>query len=349
MYVDNFVYFLEDPDAEALFCCLLGKHCKVDFMGIVEWFLGIHFSWCITSSLVAIHLNQSGFATNLIKSFARQARDKTPTATPYCSGVLIDSIAPSINADASPVQIRRKDAYQSLIGCIGWLLSTTHPDLAAAHFFLSSYTNEPASGHMKAVLYVLHYIHSTHDYGISFTSNNVALMHSYIHYPPSSDAEAYKDAIPSAKLFANTLTAYSNACWGSKLGSSVADSTLLLLFKFCSMNGGIIFKNGGPIGLLGECQDQTSLSSREAKIRATNANLKKVVDFHNISRSVSDAGYTLPHINSPTVPCDAWQVLHPAQSFHHYPVKDTTSHGTTLLPLWWKGVSDQRIGLVSVV
>jgi hypothetical protein len=63
------------------------------------------------------------------------------------------------------VQLRQKEAYQSLIGSIGWLSSTTCPDLAAAHFFLSSYTNKPASGHMKATLYVLHYIHSTHDLG----------------------------------------------------------------------------------------------------------------------------------------------------------------------------------------
>jgi hypothetical protein len=118
-------------------------------------------------------------------------------------------------------------------------------------------------------------------------------MHSYVHYPPSSDAEAYKDTISLTKLSANTLTAYSDACWGSQLGSSVADGTHLPLFKFCSMNGGIIFKNGGPIGWLGECQDRTSLSFCEAEIRATNATLKKVfVDFCNLSRSVSDAGYT---------------------------------------------------------
>jgi hypothetical protein len=74
-------------------------------MGIVEWFLGIHFSWRITPSLVAVHLNQSGFATNLVKSFAHHSQNETPTATLYHSGVPIDSIVPSTNADDSPVQI----------------------------------------------------------------------------------------------------------------------------------------------------------------------------------------------------------------------------------------------------
>ena len=83
LYVNNFVSFSKDPAVETLFCRLLAKRCKVDFMGIVEWFLGVHSSWCITHSSVAVHLNQSGFAINLIKSFARQARNETLTATLY--------------------------------------------------------------------------------------------------------------------------------------------------------------------------------------------------------------------------------------------------------------------------
>jgi hypothetical protein len=300
MYVDDFVYFSDDPAVETLFCRLLSERCKVDFMGIVEWFLGVHFSWRVTPDSVDVHLNQSGFATNLVESFARQERNQTPTATPYRSGVPIDSIAPSLDADDSPAQVCRKEAYQSLIGSIGWLSSTTRPDIAAAHSFLSSYTNKPAAGHMKAALYVLHYIHSTHDFGISFTSNDTAPMHSYVHFPPSSDTEAYDDAVPPKLSSSNTISAYSDACWGSQLGSSVADGTLLPLFKFRSMNGGIIFKNGGPLGWLGERQDRTSLSSCEAEIRATNATSKKVVDFRNLSRSVSDAGYVIPDVDAPT-------------------------------------------------
>jgi hypothetical protein len=266
IYVDNFVYFSADPAVEELFGRLLTERSTVDFMGIVEWFLGVHFSWRITASEVLVHLNQFGFATNLVERFSRQARDITHTTTPYRSGVPIDSIAPSADPDDSPAQIRRKEAYQSLIGSIGWLSSSTRSDLAAVHSFLSSYTNKPSSGHMKAALYVLHYIHSTHDYGISFTSEDTAPMHSYVHHPPSSNVEAYNDAIPPWVDRSDTISAYSDACWGSQLGNSVADGTLLPLFKFRSMTGGIVFKNRGPIGWLGKCQERTSLSSCEAEI-----------------------------------------------------------------------------------
>jgi hypothetical protein len=193
------------------------------------------------------------------------------------------------------------DAYQSLIDSIGWLLSTTRSDIAAAHSFLSSYTNKPVLGHMKAALYVLHYIHSMHEYGISFTSNDTALMHSYIHFPSSTDTEAYDDAIAPTLASSNTLLVYSNAWWSSQLGSSVADGIIPPLFKFRSMNGGIVFKNEGLVGWLSEHQECTSLSSCKTKICATNAISKKVVDFRNLSCSVSNVVYTLPNIDTPTI------------------------------------------------
>ncbi len=135
LYVDDFIYFLEDPAVESLSCRLLAKHCKVDFMGIVEWFLGIHFFWHLTSSMVGVHLNQSGFASNLVESFFCDSRDPTPMATPYQSGISIDAIAiaPSTEEDGFSALKQCKEAYHSLVGSIGWHSSTTRPDLEAVH------------------------------------------------------------------------------------------------------------------------------------------------------------------------------------------------------------------------
>ncbi len=116
-------------------------------------------------------MNQLGFAANLVEQFFCDDWNPTPDATPYRSGVPIDSIAPSSDADDSPAQIQHTEAYQSLVGSIGWLAGATRPDIAPVHSFLSSYSSKPATGHMKAALYALHYIHSTHNYGITFTSS----------------------------------------------------------------------------------------------------------------------------------------------------------------------------------
>jgi hypothetical protein len=142
-----------------------------------------------------------------------------------------------------------------------------------------------------------------HDYGISFSSEDIAPMRSFIHFPPSTNVEAYKDTVPPKPVNSSTLSAYSDACWDSQIGSAVANSTLLPLFKFHSMNGGIIFYNGGSVGWIGKDQELTPLSSCEVEIRATNTNAtsKKAVDFCNLCQSISDSGNILSDISQRTL------------------------------------------------
>ncbi len=71
-------------------------------MGIVNWFLGVHFSWQITPLAITVQLNQSGFASNLVEGFHLSDRNQTPTATPYCSSIRIDAVSPSSEDDKSP-------------------------------------------------------------------------------------------------------------------------------------------------------------------------------------------------------------------------------------------------------
>jgi hypothetical protein len=145
---------LEDPAIEALLYWLLLEHCKVAFVGIIEWFLGVHFSWCISSSSIAVHLNQSGLASILVESLFRDAGNPTPTATPYQSGISINIIVPYLDHTNSLAQVQGKEAYQSLIGNIGWLAHTSWPDLMAIHSFLSSYSNKPSVGFITFTLHM---------------------------------------------------------------------------------------------------------------------------------------------------------------------------------------------------
>ncbi len=186
-------------------------------------------------------MNQTGFAANLVEQFYCDSQEPTPTATPYRLGIPIDSTASSSDKDDSPSQLCWTDAYQSLIGSIGWLATATHLDLAPVHSFLSSYNSKPSSGHMKAVLHVRDYIHSTHDHGIHYTLLAIDPVHTFVHFPDSLDIEAYTDAKPPSPSHSSPLTSYSDVCWGSQIGSAVRDGTLLPLFKCCSKSGGIIF------------------------------------------------------------------------------------------------------------
>jgi hypothetical protein len=177
-----------------------------------------------------------------VEQFCRDSWEPPPTAMPYHSGVPIDSIASSSDNDNSPSQLHRTEAYQSLIGSIGWLAMATCPDLTPVHLFLLSYNSKPSTGHMKVAL-----CHFTHNYGIHFTSSNTDPIHTFVHFPDSSDVEAYTDTQPPSPSHSSPLTSHSDACLGSQVGSAVCDGTLLPLFKCRSMSGGIIFHQGGPI------------------------------------------------------------------------------------------------------
>ena len=330
LYVDDFVFFSPDKEQEAKFCRILADQIPVDFMGTVEWFLGIHFNWNVSDDEVEVHLNQSGFARNLVERFECETRDPTPTATPWRSGLPIDSIPSASIDDVSPAQKRRREAYQSLVGSIGWLANTTRPDLSPVHSFLSSYTMVPAAGHMKAALYCLHYINSTHDQGISFSSRDGQPVHTFLHHPDISDAEAFTDAVPPKLERRQHLTTYSDACWGSQLGSSVRDGTLLPLFKQRSMSGAIIFRMGGPIAWTCVRQERTSHSSCEAEIRATCEGSKLTMAIRNLAGDLRYAGIPVVDTSEPTTvyndneSCVSWAHSLTTKAIRHMELRENS-------------------------
>ena len=136
--------------------------------------------------------------------------------------------------------------------------------------------------------------------------------------------------MPPTPTTSSTLSSYSDACWGSQIGNAVADGTLLPLFKFRSMSGGIVFRTGGPVGWLADRQEQTSLSSCEAEIRATNATSKKVVDFRNICQSMVDSGHDLSDIASPTLlyndndACVKWSYNMTSKAARHIELRENS-------------------------
>jgi hypothetical protein len=188
-----------------------------------------------------------------------------------------------------------------LVGSIGWLDGATCPNIAPVHSFLSLYSRKPAPGHMKAALYALHYIYSTHDIWFTFTSSVTSSIHMYVHFPSKLDMEANTNTIPPSRTKCALLTLYSDACWGSQIGSAVCDGTLLPLFKFRSMSGGIVFWQGGPLSWTAICQDKTALSSGEAKIRATNEASKSVGGMHHLAESIQFSGYDILDTLTPSL------------------------------------------------
>ena len=116
-----------------------------------------------------------------------------PLATPYRSGCPIDCVPSSIIDEEYNLFVKRRDAYQSLVGQIIWLATNTRPDLTTTVSFLASYSSCPNKQHLEADLYVVRYIRSTTSQGIAYHSSASAATYAYLHYPPSRDREAYTE------------------------------------------------------------------------------------------------------------------------------------------------------------
>eukprot|EP00956_Cyclotella_meneghiniana_P038057 scaffold148302_cov51-Cyclotella_meneghiniana.AAC.2 len=288
IYVDDFVFFSEDPAEEELFKRALGS-CTVpiDWMGTVDYFLGTAFQWKRhADGHLSVLLTQSAFTEYAAHRFAVNKLNPVPNMTPYRSGIPIDSIPPPDPHD--PDLKRRTKCYQGIVGCINWLATCTRPDVAPALTFLASYSTNPSHQHYKAALHVLKYLYSTSEYGISFHSSANNTIQAFNHFPHHHDKEAYTDATPPSPAECHQLTGFSDACWGGQFGNAVPDGTPLELFKFRSLSGYIICCAGGPITWKAIRQEKTANSSCVAEINATH---ECVNDLLSVKHRAMDLGF----------------------------------------------------------
>jgi hypothetical protein len=73
--------------------------------------------------------------------------------------------------------------YQSLVGSFYWIAHTTRPDISMIVSLLAQHQSHPSPGHYDAALYVAHYLATTRNLGIYFTSNWSTSLESFLHFP----------------------------------------------------------------------------------------------------------------------------------------------------------------------
>ena len=162
-------------------------------MGTVNWFLGTHFEWADhQNGALSVHLSQGAFAQHLVERHRLHNTNYRPKATPYRSGIAIDTFASAKIDENDHHFVRRRESYQSLVGSLTWLASNTRPDLSPAVSFLASYNSCPSAEHLDAAMYVVKYLRSTVSYDIAYHSTAPADTSAYLHFPFPHDAEAYQ-------------------------------------------------------------------------------------------------------------------------------------------------------------
>jgi hypothetical protein len=270
LYVDDFIYFSESPEAEKEFEKKFRETSKMDFNGPVQFFLGIKFK-CVkhTNGHVSIHMGQEAFTDNLVTTAGLEDPSVVCPSTPYRSGYPVDSIPSHLpNSPLDPIeQAKLVNLMQTYVGCLTWLSTCTRPDIATITNILAKYTHTPTKAHIDHVKYVIKYLKATKTLGICFSSDSrISNIESHVKFP-----------IPK-----NTVTPLCDANWGPQDASIPKKGKVveLDLFKSRSISGFLIWFNG-PLHWVSKRQTITARSSAEAEIYATDECTKALIQlFH---------------------------------------------------------------------
>lgn len=182
LFVDDFIYFSPNPDIEKHFEQALTSKAKVDFMGQIDYFLGILFDWrWHKDGSISVHLSQEAYANQIVESLGLSDSVSSPTMMPYQSGPPIDTIllVDMYVSKRAPLLTM----YQCFLSMLNWLTISIRADLMTVHSLLSITTTTPTQSHLDVIWYISHYIKVTANYGISFSSHaNDLKVFSFSHW-----------------------------------------------------------------------------------------------------------------------------------------------------------------------
>jgi hypothetical protein len=225
--------------------------------------------------------------------------------TPYHSGLSIDSIEyqelPSDQKDLLRLQ------YQSLVGSLNWLAHTTRPDLSTVVSLLAQNQSNPSPGHYEAAKYVVHYLASTRDLGIKFTSVKRSTLESFLHF-----------------LVPKTVLSMSNANWGPQDASVSSHPLELPLFASCSMSA-FYFDLLGALHWISTCQKVTAASSAEAEIYAMDECVKFLLGLVQLVEFLGFKNVFMPGTNivyNDNSACMNWSKSCTAKGLRHIQMCD---------------------------
>ena len=193
VYIDDIAYFSES-DEEAAFEEQFGSKIKTKFNGIINYFLGIKFTYKDhKDGHISCYLTQEAFIDNLVKQFQLDGPHINCPRSPYHSGLPVDKIPKEeFHSKSSAAMIQM---MQSMVGSLTWLSTSTHPDIATITNILAKYTLKANRGHINAAKRVINYLRQTRNMGIAFHSRDNSKLESFVKFPlPDTGLHAMCDA-----------------------------------------------------------------------------------------------------------------------------------------------------------
>lgn len=200
-------------------------------MGAVSWFLGCNYDWhTLPDGRITCHVSQQAFVDQMLDRFDME--ECTTTNSPYRSGLPIDRVDREVSPDCQTPEFIRK--YQSMMGCLTWLVISTRPDINVATKLLSQFNSKPTHGHLKAAKHVLRYLKGTASHGIWFTQGERRL-HGNVGVPREHNTEE--------------VLVFNDSCWGPQQADQPKENETRTVYlnEMNSLQGHYVTRMGGGL------------------------------------------------------------------------------------------------------
>ena len=186
----------------------LKREFSVSVKGPLSWILSIK----VQQTPDGLYLTQQQYIRQTLDRFGML--DCKSVLTPLDSKVQLHPAHP----DEKPV---RQTEYQSITGCINYLVSCTRPDLAHAYSVLSSFNSCPTEAHHQALKRCLRYLSGTQTLGLFYPRRTTTCLTGY------TDA-SYGNCNDTHRSWSGHCFFLEGSCisWSSTRQKTVATSTM---------------------------------------------------------------------------------------------------------------------------
>lgn len=165
VYVDDILIASNDPSEMDKMKASLSKTFNMKDLGPLHYCLGIEFEQDLDKGVIV--MKQQKYVTEILERFGMV--DCNPVATPLNPSEVLRK--PSIEEN-----IDENLPYQSLIGSLMYLATSTRPDISHAVSALSQFNSQYTQEHWNAAKRLLRYLKGTQNHGLQFSRTGKPLV-----------------------------------------------------------------------------------------------------------------------------------------------------------------------------
>lgn len=165
LHVDDSMVFASSTEVMERFKTFIHGEYDLKWTDKPTLYLGIRITTSDDGSFIGI--NQSHYIESTLERFAMT--NSKPVKSPLPHKTILN---PGSDED---IKAAADLPYQSLVGCLGWIASTTRPDIAYAVSQLGRFNSAWTSAHWIAAKHVLRYLRGTQDLSLTYSAGPLTL------------------------------------------------------------------------------------------------------------------------------------------------------------------------------